>query len=105
MRIKLTGPLFPEDEKPAKVSVFEGFLPYVGLKFPKGSQVYRNALSTEVKPIFYLKGSSLDAFSPIEVDIELSFREATLLADALTEQLKNYREIQVSRLAIKPKQL
>jgi hypothetical protein len=106
MKATITGPYNHNPEGASPSHTFIGVLTDVAIENPRGGEVLGSyGKIKEIETLFVINGFDTSPSSPFDVRIALSFREATLLADALNEQLKNYREIQVSKLVRKPKQL
>lgn len=105
MKVKIIGPHSPDvnSQQPTPTACFSGMLPGVRLKVPQFNEVDLSTFDLkEVEPSFIISGPDNEAGRMTEIAMQFSFREATLLADALNKQLQRYRDIMTNQLARKP---
>ena len=103
MKATITGPYPSHPEGAFPSHSFNGGLTDVAIENPRGGQVLNGYEVEEIEPLFVINGFDTSPSFPFDVRIALSFREATLLTDALQEQLKNYRELRLRHTTKKPK--
>jgi hypothetical protein len=103
MKATITGPYISHSEEAFPSHSFNGLLTDVAIENPRGGQILNDYEVEEIETLFVINGFDSSPSFPFDVRIALSFREATLLTDALQEQLKNYRELRLRHTTKKPK--